>query len=270
MICRVCNFLNIKKKFSLKYIHENIKYFECNNCKFIFQNPIPGKNELSKIYSNEYFKINYKKKNKEFLLRKKQYIHDKKIILKYFTDNTTKEILDYGCGNGSFLSLFKSKKFGYEFNINAKLNSKVKRLGLNDVFKKKYDLIIMRGVIEHLPDFDVKIKKLAQCVKTNGLIYITATPNTNNLTFFLSNKDFNQNHPGHIYHFNNVNLNLLFLKNNFLNLETIFQYSDTPYANFKKDYNYLKLQLKNYKKQIKKKSPPSSGNMITAIYKKCS
>ena len=93
----------------------------------------------------------------------------------------------------------------------------------------------MRGVIEHIPNFEEVIKKkLSKCIKKSGLFYITATPNSNNLTFFLSNKDFNQNHPGHLFHFNNVNLSLLFLKNNFLNTVMKFEYLDTPYANLKK------------------------------------
>ena len=104
----------------------------------------------------------------------------------------------------------------------------------------------MRGVIEHIPNFSDIIKKLSQCVKKDGLFYITATPNSNNLTFLLSNKDFNQNHPGHLFHFNNVNLNFLFLKNNFLNIDTRFEYLNTPYANLKKDFMHLKNQLKKY------------------------
>ena len=42
----------------------------------------------------------------------------------------------------------------------------------------------MRGVIEHIPNFSDIIKKLSQCVKKDGLFYITATPNSNNLTFY--------------------------------------------------------------------------------------
>ena len=43
----------------------------------------------------------------------------------------------------------------------------------------------MRGVIEHIPNFEEVIKKLSKCIKKSGLFYITATPNSNNLTFFV-------------------------------------------------------------------------------------
>ena len=128
----------------------------------------------------------------------------------------------------------------------------------------------MRGVIEHIPNFEIVVKNLSLCLKKGGLFYITATPNSNNLTFFLSNKDFNQNHPGHLFHFNNVNLSLLFLKNSFLNIVMRYEYLDTPYVNLDKDFKNLKRQLKTYKKKIKKNSPPSVGNMMTAIFKKMS
>ena len=269
MKCKICFNLN-KKNISYFYNHQSIKYYRCNNCFFIFQHPLPSNQELTELYNNDYFNKNYFRNTTEFNLRKIQYKLDKKIILKYYKDKKSKTILDYGCGNGTFLKLFKSKKIGFEFNQKAKVDSKIKRVTFQKVFKQKYDLIIMRGVIEHIPNFEEIVKKLSKCVNKNGLFYITATPNSNNLTFFLSNKDFNQNHPGHLFHFNNVNLSLLFLKNSFLNIVMRYEYLDTPYVNLDKDFKNLKRQLKTYKSKVKKISPPSVGNMMTAIFKKMS
>ena len=268
MKCKICDkIINLNK--SYLYTHNKIRYYRCNNCLFVFQNPLPNSQKLKDLYSKEYFNQNYLKNNNDFKLRKIQYKLDKKIILKYYKDKKNNKILDYGCGNGTFLKQFKSKKIGFEFNKDARVDSSIKRVSLKKVFKEKYDLIIMRGVIEHIPNFEEVIKKLSKCVKKSGLFYITATPNSNNLTFFLSSKDFNQNHPGHLFHFNNVNLSLLFLKNNFLNTVMKFEYLDTPYANLKKDFKYLKKQLKTHKNKKKSKySPPSVGNMMTAIFKK--
>ena len=83
-----------------------------------------------------------------------------------------------------FLKLFKSKKFGFEFNNYADVDKSIKRLNHKQVYDQEYDLIIMRGVIEHIPKFNNLIKKLSKCVKQDGLFFITATPNSNNLTFF--------------------------------------------------------------------------------------
>ena len=51
MKCKICSGLN-KKKISYIYTHEKIKYYRCENCFFIFQNPLPSKKKLNKIYNN--------------------------------------------------------------------------------------------------------------------------------------------------------------------------------------------------------------------------
>ena len=266
MKCKIC--LNKKlKKITKIYTHENIKYFRCHICDFVFQHPLPNLEKLRRFYDKKYFEKNYKK-NRDYQLRKVQYKKDKENILEFFKDKKSKRVLDFGCGNGEFLSLFKSKKFGYEYNLDAKVNRKINRISKKEVFTKKYDMIIMRGVIEHLPDFDEIVKKLNKCLVKNGLFYITATPNIYNLTFLLSKKDFNQNSPGHLFHFNHVNLSLYFLKNNFLNICTKLEYLNTPYANINKDYGNLKKQLGKLNKKVKTVSPPAVGNMLTSVFKK--
>ena len=101
----------------------------------------------------------------------------------------------------------------------------------------------MRGVIEHIPNFEIIVKQLCKSLKKGGIFYITATPNTNNLSFLLSPKNFNQNDVRHIFHFNNINISMLFLKNNLFNIETIYQYSETPYAKYYDDYKFSKSNL---------------------------
>jgi 2-polyprenyl-3-methyl-5-hydroxy-6-metoxy-1,4-benzoquinol methylase len=267
--CKICKSKQIK--FIYKYSKQN--YYKCNLCGLVFQNPFPTISFLKKYYNKEYFNKGYsiisKQSRKELYLREIQYKLDKKILTKYFKDSPNKNILDYGCGNGNFLAKFKSKKYGYDFNNDVKFNKSIQKV---DFTKKiKFDLIIMRGVIEHILNFDEVVVQLIKKLKKGGFFYITATPNTNNLSFFLSNKSFNQNKDlGHIFHFNNVNLSMFFLKNNLFNIETIFQYPETPYAKFKKDYKHSKIQLKNYLNSKDKKSisPPGVGNMMTLLFKK--
>ncbi len=264
--CKICG----SNKLKFFYESDKKKYYSCQRCGFVFQNPLPSISELKTYYSEKYFNENYFYDNKELDLRSKQYSLDRKILLKYFKDTKNKKILDYGCGNGIFLSKFKSKKFGFEFNKDAKVSKSVKRLNFKNINEKKYDLIIMRGVIEHIPNFEIIVKQLCKSLKKGGIFYITATPNTNNLSFLLSPKNFNQNDVRHIFHFNNINISMLFLKNNLFNIETIYQYSETPYAKYYDDYKFSKIQLRNFLKFSKKnsKSPPGVGNMMTAIFKK--
>ena len=95
-----------------------------------------------------------------FKKRTKQYNLDKKYLLKNFSDKKNKKILDFGCGNGNFLKKFKSKKYGYEFNLEAKRNRSITYLEYKEIDLYKFDAIIMRGVIEHIPKFYLVLKKL--------------------------------------------------------------------------------------------------------------
>ncbi len=242
-----------------------MKYLKCKKCDLVFssllQNNLNQINEkLTNYYSKEYFGKFYKKKNLIYKKRNVQYNLDKKYLLKNFEDNKNKKILDFGCGNGEFLKRFKSKKFGYEFNKDIDKKGIIKYLKYKDIFKYKFDVIIMRGVIEHIPNFSAVLKKLFKCIKTNGIFYITATPNSLSLPYLIAPHKFNQNNFGHIYHFNHLNLGLFFLKNNFLNLQIVFQYDETPYKNNKLDFKNLK--------NMKKVSPPHPGNMMTLLFKK--
>jgi len=181
--CKICK----SKKIKFLYKYENQNYYKCDLCNLIFQNPFPTTSFLKRYYDEEYFNKGYskisKQSRKEINIRERQYKLDKKILTKYFKDSPNKSILDYGCGNGNFLAKFKSKKYGYEFNDKAKFNKLVQKIDLKKN-KIKFDLIIMRGVIEHIVNFDEIVVQLVKKLKKGGFFYITATPNTNNLSFF--------------------------------------------------------------------------------------
>ncbi len=250
-------------KFAFKF--NKLTYLKCETCMLSFQtilqDDIKKVNEkVAKFYNRKYFYKTYKENNLMFFKRRTQYKIDKKYLVKNFDDSANKKILDYGCGNGEFLTYFKSKKYGYEFNKEADKKSKVKYLNYNEISKFKYDAIIMRGVIEHVPEFYKVLKLLFRCLKKGGIFFITATPNNLCLPYFIKAKNFHLNNPRHIYHFNHINLGSFFLKNNFLNVQVVFQYNETPY----KDYNsnFSNLRKKN------KSTEAHPGNMMTLSFKK--
>ncbi len=255
-------YYNFYDKINMK----KVNYYKCDKCGLVFSSLLRQKRniiqkKLSEYYGEEYFGKYYKKKNFiGYQNRKIQYNLDKKYLLKNYIDSRHKKILDFGCGNGEFLKKFKSQKFGYEFNKSIEKKGSINYLGYKNISNKKFDLIIMRGVIEHIPDFASVLKKLFRCLKQGGIFYITATPNTLSLPYLIAPNKFNQNNFGHIYHFNHLNLGLFFLKHNFLNLQIAFQYDETPYKNYKLDFKNLK--------NMKKVSPPHPGNMMTLVFKK--
>lgn len=259
--CPLCNSKNTQ--YSYTSINDKIDYSFCKDCSLYFQTKIHSlsNKDISKFYSKEYLK-GYVHGSKGFLLRSKQYSIDKKYIKKFYKDNKSNSILDYGCGNGDFIKLFKSKKFGFETNPNAKVNNLARRINYKEIQKFKYDLIIMRGVIEHLKDFKRIAKNLVKCLKKNGQFVIMATPNTNSYAFLKNKKAFNQNNERHLFHFNSINLTEFFLKLGLFNIDLSYPYYETPYKNLKRDFKETK------KLKFIKKSPPGVGNMMSMVFKK--
>lgn len=260
-----CNFPFSGKNIKFAFKSENLNYLKCTTCMLSFQKILQENvnivnKKVAKFYDRKYFYKTYKEKNSMYKKRKIQYEIDKKYLLKNFKDNSNKKILDYGCGNGEFLKKFKSKKFGYEFNETVDKKKNINYLNLEKISKYKFDVIIMRGVIEHIPEFYKVLKTLFKSLKKKGIFFITATPNNLCLPYFNKPSKFHLNNLRHIYHFNHINLGSFFLKNNFLNTQIIFQYLETPYKNF--NSNYLAM------KTTQKKSPSHPGNMMTLAFKK--
>jgi len=117
------------------------------------------------------------------------YIEDEKWITNYIKKG---KVLDVGCSDGSFLNFFDKKqwnKFGIDLTSDAL--EVARRRGIS-TFQGKiwetdvgndYDLLMMRGVVEHFKDPITALKKCVSVLKTGGLLYITATPNGDSFAF---------------------------------------------------------------------------------------
>ena len=107
-------------------------------------------------------------------------------IISQFTEIKNKQILDIGCGDGG-----SSLKF---VQLGAKVTAIDIRFDLIEKFKnteikfhcgsiddisfenKKFDIVIIHDVLEHVPDPEAAIKKIRTLFSKTGLIYIS-TPN---------------------------------------------------------------------------------------------
>ena len=150
-------------------------------------NPHYTEEGLDRFYST-YYK-NRKSDPKLSSLRKDMYIEDEKWITNYIKKG---KVLDVGCSDGSFLNFFDKKqwnKFGIDLTSDAL--EVARRRGIS-TFQGKiwetdvgndYDLLMMRGVVEHFKDPITALKKCVSVLKTGGLLYITATPNGDSFAF---------------------------------------------------------------------------------------
>ena len=236
MKCQACN--NKNKNFEIKnyrklikissderYSGKDCKIFICKKCSLIQK--IINKKYLKKlaiiykkyqafpIKNGQENIINYK--NKEFFrsdfLLKKINNHKKLISL---------DVLDFGCGSGFTLSrissLYSSNNL-YGFDYNSK---RIKDLNKIQNFKKlysqkiqkinkKFDIIILNHVFEHLVNPILYLKKIKQLLKKNGLIILQMPNISKNFTDIFT---FD-----HICYYNEDTLK------NLLNKISIFEYS---------------------------------------------
>lgn len=195
---------------------------KCLNCFFIFTNPRPFSSEIKHYYrSNNY--DSYINKNKSIfdyfynIFRNRNISYKLKLISKYKKGNI--RIYDYGCGIGVFLNKASQKGWnvkGFETNEKAKsiaLESGIEIISPEELLKrntKKFDIISLWHVLEHVYDLKETISKLLDLLKNDGY-FVIAVPNINSWDA----KKYKEKWaaidvPRHLSHFNQFSMNKLF------------------------------------------------------------
>ena len=199
--CIICS----KKKFSKRFeyfkppkleIKFNIGkqkyhryYYECNYCGHWY-----GKLnfKLKNLYNSEYNNVTYQGKLKKNFLKVKNLPNKKsdnffrvlriKNFSKKLSNKKNKTLLDIGSGLGIFP--YKASKEGFKCTAfdpdpsacqHIRQNLKIKTLCGNFItkkIKKKFDLVTMNKVIEHVKSPYTMIKKAKKNLNKNGIIYI--------------------------------------------------------------------------------------------------
>jgi 2-polyprenyl-3-methyl-5-hydroxy-6-metoxy-1,4-benzoquinol methylase len=244
-----------------KPIPENLeKYYDPNN--YISHSDI-GNGLLEKIYQNV----------KKYTLNKKI-----KLINKYSFQE--KKLLDIGCGTGEFLINAKNKNWntvGVELNDGARK----KALGKNlDVFKsldsldnRKFDVITLWHVLEHLPDLDENINKIVSLLNKNGTLII-AVPNykSHDAEFY---KEFwaAYDTPRHLWHFSQIAIKKIFKNKKLEVVKTLPMYFDSYYVSLLSEKyktgssNYFKAFYRGFISNIKAKTSTEYSSLIYVLKK---
>ncbi|MEO9893538.1 class I SAM-dependent methyltransferase [Aurantibacter sp.] len=140
-----------------------------------------------------------------------------RLINKYVEEEKT--LLDVGAGTGDFLAVAKQKGwtvFGIEPNWHARGKASEKEVNLSSelesVMNRKYEVITLWHVLEHLADLENQILKMSSLLEDNGTMVI-AVPNY---------KSYDAKHykeywaaydvPRHLWHFSQASIQRLFSK----------------------------------------------------------
>jgi 2-polyprenyl-3-methyl-5-hydroxy-6-metoxy-1,4-benzoquinol methylase len=136
----------------------------------------------------------------------------------------SKTLLDIGCGTGEFISIAKQDNWtvkGIEPNpkarsiANDKTDNEVYDVEyLNNFGTQSFDVITLWHVLEHLPNLDEHISLIKKLLKPDGKIVI-AVPNYKSFDACYYKKFWAAfDVPRHLWHFSQLSIKKLFLKEN--------------------------------------------------------
>ncbi|WIW70385.1 class I SAM-dependent methyltransferase [Anaerosinus gibii] len=252
----------------------NCDIVKCKKCGIVFAHKRLNESGLKK-YWDDYLSRVHVHDDELVKKRNEMYQIDFKFIQQYKMNGN---VLDIGCGNGSFLDVFKKhgyRCFGVEFGREA---AKVAKHS-HDIyygefpklnFNEKYDLIIFRGVLQYFPEPINYLDKAISLLNNNGCIFITAQPNMDSFCFKLFKENFNLpvTSADFFGYTENVFTNY-FTSKGLLKVGEKYFYEKTPYANMESDILEVAkaIQLKRKNMKIDFKAPAFWGNMMSLIYK---
>jgi len=271
--CIACN----SSKFRNFSSSKDFPAAKCLNCGFIWMRPSFCKEGLDKYYSDYIGKrrINNKIKMDQ---RKEQYKLDVDFIQKYRAQG---RMLDIGCSGGFFLDSFSKniEKHGIEIDPSAVdyanqnfsgLAGRVNCISLEDYNpNSKFDLITMRGVIEHVMNPEKDIEKISSLLNKGGIFGVSATPNSEAICVDLYQDNWTLFHPiQHLWHFSPKTLSLICNRHGLELIASDFPYLGTPYEDVYEDIKLVADRIRNKENNIEDISISKAfyGNMMSLIF----
>ena len=282
--CPICEHENLTDHISCTdhfLSGETFVITKCANCSFLFTNPRPAEEQLSRYYKSDAYISHSDKANnitnslykiaRHFTLRGKLKLID--------SLNTTKSILDYGCGTGDFL--LTCKKNGWKISglepdnsardiaidkTHANIHSSIEQIDA----KNKSGVITLWHVLEHVSDLDAVVSRLKAKLDNQGKLVI-AVPNY---------QSFDAQHykeywaafdvPRHLYHFSQDTMQLLLQKHDLKIIDRIPMKLDSFYVSLLSEKylngknNYIRSFINGYKSNIYAKK--NNNNYSSMIY----
>lgn len=250
--CPVCNgtssqlFLRVKDHSTSK---ETFDIVSCESCSFKYTNPRPDAQEILRYYESEDY-ISHTDKKEGLFNKVYQSVRDYAIKQKYKLINgfnTSKSLLDYGCGTGDFLHYVQTKGWktlGAEPNPNARKVMQEKGISsilpeeINKQQPGSFGVITLWHVLEHIHDVNEKLKAFHQLLEENGKLIIAVPNHTSYDAGYYKEYWAAYDMPIHLYHFSPSTIELL-LTNADFNLEKVLP--------MKFDSYYVSLLSEKYK-----------------------
>ena len=273
----VANFPTNQKKFN-KYLNKNnfikkkrLKLKICSKCKYLkLENKVNSKildNIYKKFYKYPSAMLNQIVPTRDDLFLEK--------LFKNVNFKKVKNVLEIGCYDGYILHKIKQKfpkvnvcgcEPSHGANIAKKFNLNVKKKFFNEkTFKnKKFDLIILRHTLEHIPNLKKILSDIKASMNENSY-FVVEVPNIN---FYLQKGLLEVFSFQHIHYFSSKSFQVISKDYNFSifkNFETpenliIFLKNNYGYKK-KKSTNFIKLYSNKFLSKIKENTSKIKKNI---------
>jgi len=219
------------------FTQEDFQIIQCQKCAFRRTDPIPPGDRISKYYNSEnYISHNSEARgiiNRIYSFAQNINFHLKYKAIKNYVPRGT--WLDYGAGNGAFISYLKSKKIdalGYEPSREARENSNqiLRDTQLYQLDENEYDCITMWHVLEHVHQLKALLAEHKKHLTKQGVLII-AVPNIDSYdSKFYGAEWAALDTPRHLWHFNENDLKTLLAQQGFQLESTKGMYLDSFYV----------------------------------------
>jgi 2-polyprenyl-3-methyl-5-hydroxy-6-metoxy-1,4-benzoquinol methylase len=264
--CPVCKNTSVQSAFSAKDHTVSKLMFvvcKCNDCEAMFTQDIPSQDAIGAYYASENY-VSHSDTQKGFvnklyhLIRKRTLISKKKLV----SSNTglgSGNILDVGCGTGSFLHTMNQsgwKTTGLEPDEAARLKARsmyqIEVYPSDEIYKlpaASYDAITLWHVLEHVHELHEYTEQLKRILKVSGKLFI-AVPNYTSYDAKIYKENWAAyDVPRHLYHFSPKSMKLLMEMHGLRVEKKIPMWFDAFYVSM------LSEQYKN-----------GNGNLLNAIF----
>jgi SAM-dependent methyltransferase len=176
----------------LEYLTSNevFAYYHCASCGALFLHPVPS-GRLREIYPPSYYSFH---EGKDSLVEMIKQALDRRMFAKALRDLPGDElsVLDVGGGTGWLLDLVRASDLRVKFTQVVDMDPQAKRAAVSkghaffqgtiERFRpnRKFDLVLMINLIEHVKDPVAILQKVEKLLKPGGMVLIK-TPNSDSL-----------------------------------------------------------------------------------------
>lgn len=206
--------------------YRDVNYVRCARCGLLLQQPLPPTERIDSFYPSSYRNHRQFSKRSFYWLLKNYQVNNLARDIDHLSENKSDTILEIGCGSGSLLiSLQKRGLYqvwgsdisdaGQHALSRMKIQFRKSNIEKSFPYHKKFELLILNHVIEHLLDPVSVLSACREHLSERGKIIII-TPNSDSiLAHFFGKFSDGINAPRHICIFSPRSMEYLRKKLNF-------------------------------------------------------